>query len=102
MCDLGGVLNGPRTKGGYGKYWPRKTPWIFLVQDDAGRVLPDMKRLFEEFPDRFMIGTDTAHTPYLRSYGYRIAIFRVMLVQLKPEAARKIGFENARRLFKRP
>ena len=101
MCDLGHMFNGPRTKGGYGKAWPRKTPWIFQVQDDAGRVLPEMKRLFEEFPDRFMIGTDTAHTPYLKSYEYRIAIFRVMLAQLKPEAARKIGFENARRLFKR-
>ena len=102
MCDLGHMFNGPRTKGGYGKSWPRKTSWIFQVQDDVGRVLPEMKRLFDEFPDRFMIGTDTAHTPYLRSYEYRIAIFRIMLAQLKPEAARKIGFENAQRLFKRP
>ena len=28
-----------------------------------------------------------------------IAIFRVMLAQLAPEAARKIGAENARRVF---
>jgi hypothetical protein len=101
MCDLGHMFNGPRTQGGYGKGWPRKTPFVHLVQDDAGRVVPEMKRLFEAFPDRFMIGTDTAHTPYLRFYGYRIAIFRVLLAQLAPEAARKIGAENARRLFAR-
>jgi predicted TIM-barrel fold metal-dependent hydrolase len=101
MCDLGHMFNGPRTEGGYGKRWPRKTPWNFMVQDDAGRVLPEMKRLFETFPDRFMIGTDTAHTPALKAYGYRIAIFRVMLAQLSPDAARKIGAENARRIFAR-
>lgn len=101
MCDLGHMFNGPRTQGGYGKGWPRKTPWVHLVQDDAGRILPEMKQLFEAFPDRFMIGTDTAHTPFLRHYGYRIAIFRVLLAQLAPEAGRKIGFENARRVFAR-
>ncbi len=99
MCDLGHMFNGPRTQGGYGKAWPRKTPWVHSVQDDAGRILPEMKQLFEAFPDRFMIGTDTAHTHYLRFYEYRIAIFRVMLAQLAPEAARRIGAENARRVF---
>jgi len=39
MCDLGHMFNGPNTKGGYGKYWPRKTPWIHLVQDDDGKIV---------------------------------------------------------------
>lgn len=99
MCDLGHMFNGPRTQGGYGKGWPRKTRWVHLVQDDAGRLLPEMKQLFETFPDRFMIGTDTAHTAYLKFYEYRIAIFRVLLAQLAPEAARSIAAENARRVF---
>jgi hypothetical protein len=102
MCDLGHMFNGPHTQGGYGKYWPRKTPSVHLVQDDAGRILPEMKQLFEAFPDRFMIGTDTAHTAYLKFYRYRIDMFRVMLAQLAPEAARKIGAENARRVFAAP
>jgi len=102
MCDLGSMYNGPRTQGGYGKEWPRKTPWVHLVQDGAGRILPEMKQLFETFPDRFMIGTDTAHTAYLKFYRYRIDMFRVMLAQLAPEAARKIGAENARRVFASP
>lgn len=99
MCDLGHMFNGPRTQGGYGKGWPRKTPWVHLVQDDAGRILPQMKQLFEAFPNRFIIGTDIAHTHYLKFYQYRIAIFRVMLAQLAPEAARRIAAENARRVF---
>jgi predicted TIM-barrel fold metal-dependent hydrolase len=74
---------------------------VHLVQDDAGRILPDMKQLLATFPDRFMVGTDTAHTAYVRFYQYRIDIFRVMLVQLEPDAARKIGVENARRVFAR-
>jgi predicted TIM-barrel fold metal-dependent hydrolase len=61
-----------------------------------------MKQLFETFPDRFMIGTDTAHTAYLKFYEYRIAIFRVLLMQLAPEAARSIAAENARRIFMKP
>lgn len=102
MCDLGNMINGPRTQGGYGKEWPRKTPWIHLVQDDAGRVLPEMKQLFETFPDRFMIGTDIAHTAKLKSYEYRIAMFRILLMQLDPQTARRIGAENARRQLMKP
>lgn len=101
-CDLGHMFHGPLTSGGYGAGWPRKTPWVHLVQDVMGVVLPDMKRLFDAFPDRFLIGTDTAHTHYFLFYEYRIAIFRVLLAQLSPEAARKIGAENARRLFGLP
>lgn len=99
MCDLGHMFNGPRTFAGYGKGWPRKTAWIHLVQDDEGRVSPEMKALFEAFPDRFMIGTDTAHTAMLRYFNYRIAIFRIMLAQLAPDVVRMIGSENARRVF---
>ena len=101
MCDLGGMFNGPRTQGGYGKAWPRKTPWVHLVQDDAGRILPEMKQLLETFPDRFVVGTDTAATAHVKFYRYRIDMFRVMLAQLVPDAARKIGAENARRVLAR-
>ncbi|MCU0531271.1 MAG: amidohydrolase family protein [Syntrophales bacterium] len=102
LCDLGGMHNGPRTRGGYGTYWPRKTPWIHLVMDENGRVLPDMKALFEAFPERFVIGADNAHTPAKKWYGYHMAIFRIMLAQLSPPAARRIAFENARALFAGP
>jgi predicted TIM-barrel fold metal-dependent hydrolase len=102
MCDLGHMFNGPNTKGGYGKYWPRKTTWIHLVQDDDGKIVPEMKALFEASPDRLVIGTDVAHTLLLKHYEYRIAIFRVMLAQLTANTARKIGYENAEALFAKP
>jgi hypothetical protein len=101
MCDFGSMSNGPRNQGGYGRAWPRKTPWVHQIQDDAGRILPEMKQLLETFPDRFMIGTDVAHTGQLKTYRYRIDLFRILLMQLAPEAARKIGSENARRVFAR-
>lgn len=102
VCDLGRMHNGPRTHGGYGTYWPRKTPWVHLVMDESGRVLPEMKALFEAFPDRFLIGADNAHTPVKKWYGYHMAIFRVLLAQLSPPAARRIAFGNADALFAKP
>lgn len=99
VCDLGSMSNGPRSLAGYGRQWPRESPWVHQVQDNDGRIVPEMKVLFEEFPDRFMIGSDVAHTGQLKTYRYRMDLFRVMLSQLSLEAARKIGAENARRVF---
>lgn len=30
MCDLGGMVVTPNNRGGYGRYWPRRTEWIHL------------------------------------------------------------------------
>lgn len=97
MCDLGGMT--AAEPGGYGNFWPRKTPWIHLVEDGTGKLYPEMRDLFERFPRRFMVGTDAAHTPALRSYASRIERFRVWLSQLSPAAARRIAHENAAELF---
>ncbi|MFI5400491.1 MAG: amidohydrolase family protein [SAR324 cluster bacterium] len=99
MCDLGGMMVTPSDPGGYGRYWPRRTPYIHLVQADGGSVYPEMLALFEEFSDRFLLGTDTAHTPALRFYGERIYAMRQMLSQLSPAAAGRIAHENAERLL---
>jgi hypothetical protein len=58
-----------------------------------------MKALFEKFPDRYLIGTDTAHARVYDYYTHRILRWRLFLPQLSASAARKIGFENAERLF---
>ena len=99
MCDLGGMVVTPTWSGGYGHYWPIKTEWIHLVQKDGGELYPGMEALFERFPDRFMIGTDAADTLGLSLYAERIHAFRQLLLQLTPSAARKIGQENADRVF---
>lgn len=99
FCDLGGMLNAPFA--GYGRYWPRRTPWTFLVEDGSGRLYPEMRALYERFPNRFLIGTDAAHTPALGSYGQRIYRFRQLLSDLEPETARRLAFKNAEELFKK-
>lgn len=99
MCDLGGMMVTPSDPGGYGRYWPRYTPYIHLVQADGGKVHPEMLRLFEDFRSRFLLGTDTAHTPALRFYEERIEAFRQMLSQMSPVTAKRIAYENAERLF---
>jgi predicted TIM-barrel fold metal-dependent hydrolase len=98
MCDLGGMAVIPN-RGGYGRYWPRRTEWIHLVQKDGGALYEEMKALFENFPDRFMIGIDTAHTPAMRFYDEWIHAFRQLLSQLTPLTARKIARKNAERVF---
>ena len=98
MCDLGGMA--PVTSGGYGTYWPRRTPWIHLLEDGSGTLDPDMKALFERFPDRFMLGTDIAHTPVLQRHADTIRRLRVWLSQLSPATARRIASDNAKEVFK--
>lgn len=93
-CDLGGMLN-----AGYGRYWPKRTPWMFLIEDGSYHFYPEMKTLYEAFPERFLIGTDCAHTPALKNYLKRVKRFRELLSELSPETARRLAFQNAEELF---
>lgn len=92
-CDLGNMTN--IGTSGYGTGWPRKTEWTFLIENGNGRLFPDVKQLYEEFPDRFFIGADVAYTPALSSYRIRMTRFRELIGGLKLGVARKIAFENA-------
>ena len=97
MCDLGGMT--ATRQGGYGRYWPKQTPWMHLIEDGSGKLFPEVKALFEEFPDRFLLGTDAAHTPALDFYVERIIRFRQLLSQLRPVTAENLAYGNAQRLF---
>jgi predicted TIM-barrel fold metal-dependent hydrolase len=97
-CDLGGMLNAPFAP--YGRYWPKQTPWMFLIEDGNGRLFPEMQALYEAFPKRFFLGTDPAFTPSLRTYPQRIRRFRELLSCLTPETARRLAFENADEMFR--
>jgi len=97
-CDLGGMLNAPFAP--YGRYWPRQTPWMFLIEDGNGQLLPDMQALYEASPTRFFLGTDPAFTPSLRAYPRRISRFRQLLSCLTLETARRLAFENADEMFR--
>ncbi len=98
FCDLGGMTN---VGTGYGSGWPRMEEFTSLIERD-GVLFPEMKSLYEEFPDRFMVGTDIAHAPAMQNYSRRVRRFRELLEQLNPEARAKIAEQNAIRIFKLP
>jgi len=99
ICDLGNMCNIPPR--GYGSGWPKKGPWTFLIEDGSGHLYPEMKELFGDFPDRFTIGMDVAHTKSLnqRNYRRRVDRFRKLLSELTPETARHLAYKNAEALF---
>ncbi|MGW8247489.1 MAG: amidohydrolase family protein [Acidiferrobacterales bacterium] len=99
FCDLSGMTY--TGKRGYGIGWPRMEEFTALIERN-GVLFPDMKALYEEFPDRFMIGSDVAHAQgnTIGNYSSRMRRFRLLLGQLRPETARKIAESNAVRVFR--
>lgn len=68
----------------------------------AGDILtPAWRRLFETYPDRFLIGSDTWTDARWDNYGAIIAGYRQWLGQLPRDVAEQIAFRNAERLFSR-
>ena len=99
FCDLAGMTNVGTYS--YGTGWPRRAEFTELIEQD-GVLVPDMKALYEEFPDRFMLGMDFAHARAnnLQSYFRHVNRFREFLGRLKPETAKKFAETNAIRVFK--
>jgi hypothetical protein len=65
----------------------------------GGKVAPGWREAFLEFPDRFVVGTDT-FTPERWHYVIEHARWsRAWLADLPPDVARKIAYENGDRLF---
>jgi hypothetical protein len=72
------------------------------VVNTEGNVYEDWAQLFEEMPERFMIGADFhfgRKGVKLKKYKKRIKGFRQMLATLNSQAAQFIAFENAERIF---
>lgn len=97
-ADLGLMVS---RGGGYGTYWPRRMPWMSLVVTDDGTILPEMKALFEEFPNRFFLGNDRAHARAWIYHPYLSERWRLFLSQLSSATAGKIALENAEQMFRR-
>jgi hypothetical protein len=72
------------------------------ITDSSGKLTPNWKRLFEKYPDRFLIGSDTWIDERWDSYGRIMADYRGWLAQLSPEVATMIAAGNGRRLFRKP
>ncbi len=63
----------------------------------------DWAGLFEEMPDRFMIGTDFKfghNGARVEKYERQVRLARRLLGELRPEAARQIAYSNAERVFR--
>jgi hypothetical protein len=69
------------------------------ITDGAGKLTPEWQALFERYPDRFLLGSDTWIAERWASYGDIMAGYRGWLVQLPPKAAAQIAHGNARALF---
>lgn len=105
MCDLAGMAVPFPNPYGWGTFGTvagrdyRPGSHVTRAQNFDGTMDPTMRDLFEAFADRFIIGTDTAHPFQYSRYADMVAAFRRLLSQLKPETARKIGHDNAERLY---
>ena len=69
-----------------------------LVNGARGAIKPDWLSLFQDFPDRFVIGSDQ-HYPEPKTGPQRWQTIVLLLNHLPPDLRRKIGLENANRLF---
>ena len=68
---------------------------------EGGKLTPEWRRLFEKYPDRFLIGSDTWVNERWDNYGSIMAGYRDWLTQLPVDVAEKIAFRNGERLFGR-
>lgn len=64
-----------------------------------GRLTDDWRRLFERYPERFLVGSDTWTNQRWQDYDAIIAGYRAWLAQLPREVAEQIAYRNAERLF---
>ena len=65
----------------------------------GGKLTPEWRALFERYPDRFLLGSDTWINERWVSYSDIMAGYRGWLEQLPPVIANQIAHGNARRLF---
>ena len=75
---------------------PGKNP--VLANGATGPIKPEWLQLFQDFPDRFVVGTDQHYPEPVRGpQRWEAAV--LLLNQLPAELRRKIGMENAAHLF---
>ena len=68
----------------------------------GGKVAPGWREAFLEFPDRFLVGTDSFTPERLHYIAEHARWSRQWLADLPRDAAEKIGFRNGERLFGGP
>jgi hypothetical protein len=84
--------------GKYPKLWGELSYRSGIV-DGSGKLTPEWRALFEQYPDRFLLGSDTWVPERWAGYGEIMAGYRGWLAQLSPQVAKLIAHGNARALF---
>jgi predicted TIM-barrel fold metal-dependent hydrolase len=69
------------------------------ISDGAGKISAEWRQLFERYPERFLLGSDTWIDERWDRYGQIMGGYRPLLEQLPPSVARQIAWNNAVRLF---
>ena len=64
-----------------------------------GKLKPEWLKLYQDFPDRFLIGSDQHFDPPATVPLARAQQNALLLEQLPPDLRRKIAVENAERLY---
>jgi Amidohydrolase len=64
-----------------------------------GKLSPEWRALVQEFPTRFVIGSDTWVNQRWQYYEELMRGYRTWLGDLPPDVARNIGWDNAAKLF---
>lgn len=67
--------------------------------DASGKLKPEWLKLYEDFPDRFIIGSDQHYDPLATTPLARAQANAKLLDQLPPDLRRKIALENPLRLY---
>ncbi len=99
-----GMSAGPASVGRLLDRFPNLLVELALRSDVApgGTLTPEWRALFVRHSDRFMVGTDTWVTSRWASLEDGMRDIRRWLGQLPPDAAERIAYRNAERLFPRP
>ncbi|RPH73516.1 MAG: amidohydrolase [Candidatus Rokuibacteriota bacterium] len=71
-------------------------------QGSGGKVSPEWRAAFTEFPDRFMVGTDTFVPERWHYVPEHAAFSRAWLAELPADLAEKIAWKNGEALFGGP
>jgi predicted TIM-barrel fold metal-dependent hydrolase len=71
------------------------------IVDGSGKLTAEWRALFERYPDRFLLGSDTWVPERWAAYGEIMAGYRAWLAQLPPDVARQIAHGNARGAVRR-
>ena len=82
----------------YPKLWGELSYRSGIV-DGSGKLTSEWRALFEKYPDRFLLGSDTWVPERWMSYGDTMEGYRAWLAQLSPAIAKQIAHGNARALF---